>query len=220
LRSHPAQVECAPEEPAEGAPPPPPPRETDGEEPTAGSACNADAQHCCQPDGTIVRPGGCQPSYRTGDVPNIHRGPDGFCVRDDEPCLVRCLPAEARIATPSGEVPVHSLHVGDAIYTESADGARVASRVARVGAVELAGRHHVVEVRLSDGRRVRGSAPHPIHDGRAMGGLAVGDQVDGATVVGVEARSYDGSHTHDVLPEGSTGVYWADGVRLRSTLSP
>ena len=31
-------------------------------EPGNAPGCNADRLHCCQPDGSIVRPGGCMPS--------------------------------------------------------------------------------------------------------------------------------------------------------------
>src|SRR6188474_1944215 len=66
----------------------------------AASSCPADV--CCRmPDGTMVHPGGCQPSYPDNVQPATVRGDDGACEPIE--CYLKCLPATARIATPSGE---------------------------------------------------------------------------------------------------------------------
>jgi hypothetical protein len=214
-----------PSPPTVNPPPPPPPsaapdaafaQPPPDASPGPVAACGADETHCCQPDGTIVKPGGCQPSYPGGVEPATERAPDGTCRRIE--CYLKCLPEGAMIATPDGDVPVTRLEVGDPIWTADAAGARVASRVARVGSVERTGRHEVVELTLADGRVVRASAGHPDAEGRPVGELAAGDLLDGAAVRAVRRIGYDGARTWDVLPEGPTGVYWADGVRLGSTL--
>ena len=79
--------------------------------------------------------------------------------------------------------------------------------------------HSMSQLRLSDGRRVRASPGHPTASGLELGTLALGAPLDGATIVDIEEMPYDGAYTYDVLPSGPTGVYWADGVRLGSTLS-
>jgi len=43
--------------------------------------------------------------------------------------------------------------------------------------------------------------------------------VDGAKVTLWELVPYRGSRTYDLLPAGTTGEYWADGILLSSTLS-
>jgi hypothetical protein len=42
--------------------------------------------------------------------------------------------------------------------------------------------------------------------------------VDGAAIVSIELVAYSGHATYDLLPAGDTGVYWADGVPLGTTL--
>ena len=56
-------------------------------------------------------------------------------------------------------------------------------------------------------------------DGRLLGAVRPGDRVDGATVVGATLERYDGGFTFDLLPDGPTGSYIADGVPLESTLT-
>ncbi len=191
-----------------------PPRE---EAPTPSSACNADANHCCLPDGRVVVPGGCQPVNRAGEHAHVRRGDDGQCVQIE--CLVRCLPATALIATPSGPVAVAQLREGDSVYTIDR-GERVARPLLRVESVPLQAPHTLLTVTLADGRTTRASAGHPASDDRALGSMRVGDTLDGARIVGIEVVPYDGAATWDLLPASDTGAYFADGVLLGSTLRP
>jgi hypothetical protein len=48
--------------------------------------------------------------------------------------------------------------------------------------------------------------------------LKVGDTLDGGTVVSVTAVPFDGL-TFDILPDGGSGFYWANGILLKSTLA-
>jgi len=186
--------------------------------PASPGPCSADGSHCCMPDGRVVRPGGCQPSYPPNVEHATERGPDGLCRQ--VPCSVRCLPAATGIATPSGEVPISGLQEGDLVYTRGPAGVRVAAPVVSVLSLEVGAAHSVVELTLDDGRRVRGSLGHPLADGNTMGSLVRGDALDGSTVVAARALPYDGDATWDILPAGPSGTYWADGVLLGSTLRP
>jgi hypothetical protein len=76
----------------------------------------------------------------------------------------------------------------------------------------------VVQLRLADGRAVDVSPGHPTADGRTVGDLSADDDYDGAVVVSAELVPYEGEATFDVLPAGPTGIYWANGVLLGSTL--
>jgi len=49
--------------------------------------------------------------------------------------------------------------------------------------------------------------------------LTTGEIVDGARVVSAKRVTYEGPHTYDILPDGSTGPYWADEILIGSTLS-
>lgn len=130
----------------------------------------------------------------------------------------RCLGEATLIATPTGARRVDALRTGDAIWTLDATGARVLAHVERVGSMPITGTHHLRRVRLSDGRTVAASGPHPDATGRALSAIGVGDAIDGATVVTIEDVPYTGARTWDLLPSGPTGVYFADGVPLQSTL--
>jgi hypothetical protein len=72
---------------------------------------------------------------------------------------------------------------------------------------------------LSDGRELHASPGHPTADGRALGDLQAGDLLDGAYVVLMERLPYDGIATFDLLPSGDTGLYWANGILMGSTLA-
>ncbi len=183
----------------------------------SGGVCRADANHCCQPDGTIVTPGGCQPSYPDDVVPATEREPDGRCKKI--PCYKKCLPPTALIATPSGDVPIHRLRAGDQVWTVDASGRRAAAAIRQMSTVRTGAAHVLVKVTLADGRIVRASRGHPTATGSLLGELGPGARLDGSTIVDLEEIGYPDSFTWDLLPEGATGHYWADGVLLGSTLT-
>jgi hypothetical protein len=133
------------------------------------------------------------------------------------PCPI-CLARGTRIATPSGDVAVEDLRVGEVVWTRDASGARVAAPLVEIGSTTVPATHRVVQLRLSDGRAVDVSPGHPTADGRQVGDLAAGDVYDGAAVVSAELIPYAGGATFDVLPAGATGTYWANGVLLGSTI--
>jgi hypothetical protein len=147
-----------------------------------------------------------------GNVTIASRTPSG-----QPPCPI-CLARGTRIATPSGDVAVEALRVGDLVWTLDAVGARVALPLVEIGSTPVPATHRVVQLRLDDGRAVDVSPGHPAADGRKVGDLRAGDRYDGAVVVSAELIPYAGGSTFDVLPEGATGVYWANGVLLGSTL--
>ena len=134
------------------------------------------------------------------------------------PACPICLAVGTRIATPSGEVPVQDLRMGDAVWTLDADGARVSAPLVAVGNTPVPATHSVVRVALDDGRLVYVSPGHPTADGRHIGDFAAGDTLDGARIASVDRVGYAGGATYDILPAGMTGAYWANGVLLGSTL--
>lgn len=129
-----------------------------------------------------------------------------------------CLARGTLIDTPSGPVAIEDLRVGDLVWTLDGNGGRVAQPLIRIGSVPVPVSHHVVHLVLDDGRDVWVSPGHPTGDGRSIGMLRVGDVLDGAVVVSVERVAYDGGATFDILPDGPSGTYWANGVLLGSTL--
>jgi hypothetical protein len=77
----------------------------------------------------------------------------------------------------------------------------------------------MVHLRLADGRELLASPGHRTADGRPLGSLALGDEVDASKVTLWELVPYQGSRTYDLLPAGATGTYWANGILLSSTLA-
>jgi hypothetical protein len=135
----------------------------------------------------------------------------------EPPCPI-CLARGTRIATPDGPVAVERLRPGMSVWTLDGAGRRVAGIVLEVGSAAVPVTHLVVHLVLADGRTVTASPGHPLPDGRRVGDLRPGDLVDGARVVSADLLPYGEPSTFDLLPSGPTGVYWADGIPLASTL--
>jgi hypothetical protein len=159
-------------------------------------------QQASRVDGTIDQ---------RGNVTVASQTPSG-----QPPCPI-CLARGTRIATPSGDVAVEDLNVGDLVWTLDA-GVRVAVPLVEIGSTPVPATHRVVQLRLSDGRAVDVSPGHPTADGRRVGDLRGGDGYDGAIVMSATLSPYSGGSTFDVLPAGASGTYWANGVLLGSTL--
>lgn len=140
-------------------------------------------------------------------------------VATGPPVCPICLAASTLIATPDGPIHVTDVQVGTVVWTQAADGSRVAAPVVEVGSMEAPVGHEMVHVALADGRDLLVSPGHRTADGRAAGSLRVGDVVDGSTVVRWELVPYAGGKTYDLLPAGATGRYWANGILLSSTLA-
>lgn len=175
----------------------------------SAAGCKADAKHCCMPDGRVVRVSGCDPDNGHG----VDRGGDGKCHET----FCRCLPGDALVATPGGDVAIETLAVGDLVYTADRSGRRVVAPIVALASVPFDAAHPIHEVTLSDGRRFRASAGHPLVDGTLVGAITIGAAIDGSFVSEIRTRPIAGP-TWDLLPAGTTGTYWADGVRLGSTL--
>jgi len=133
------------------------------------------------------------------------------------PCPI-CLAASTLIATPQGDVRVTDIRAGMLVWTAAPDGRRVAAPVIEIGSTPVPAGHVMVSLRLADGRELLASPGHRTADGRPLGSLVVGDLVDGSTVTRWELVPYLGGSTYDLLPAGPTGTYWANGIRLSSTL--
>jgi len=60
---------------------------------------------------------------------------------------------------------------------------------------------------------------HPTADGRAVGELKTGDQVDSVEIRSAERVPYTEPYTYDILADSESGAYFAGGVLIGSTLT-
>jgi hypothetical protein len=130
-----------------------------------------------------------------------------------------CLDGDTRIATPAGNVAAKDLRDGMLVWTLDDSGARIAAPILGTARVRVPVGHRMVHLVLEDGRELLASPGHPVADGRRLGTIVAGDRLDGSRVVLAEIVGWEGRYTYDILPSGQTGVYWANGILLRSTLS-
>jgi hypothetical protein len=162
-------------------------------------------------DGTYMRVSGTVSAAGTVSVGSRSQGARPNCPI--------CLSAATLISTPTGDVVVTAIRVGTLVWTQAPDGSRVAASVIEVGSTPVPSSHLMVHLTLADGRQLWASPGHRTADGRPLGSVRVGDVVDGSRVSGWELVPYAGERTYDLLPAGPTGLYWANGVLLSSTLS-
>jgi hypothetical protein len=142
-------------------------------------------------------------------------------VQQRQPTIVTCpicLAAGTLIDTPQGPLPVQKLRLGTLVWTVGSGGKRVAQSVIALGKTVMPPSHRFVHLLLADGREAWVSPGHPTADGRAVGHLQAGDRLDGSAIVSAERVSHPADATYDLLPAGETGLYWANGILLRSSL--
>ncbi|MDO8568294.1 MAG: Hint domain-containing protein [Dehalococcoidales bacterium] len=129
-----------------------------------------------------------------------------------------CLTRGTLIDTPDGPVPVEQLRPGMPVWTADEAGNRISGTVAAIGSTPIPASFQVIKMALADGRTVTASPGHPAADGRPLSDYLTGEVLDGSVVITMEYVAYDGGATYDLLPSGVTGLYWANGILLRSTL--
>jgi len=130
-----------------------------------------------------------------------------------------CLASGTLIDTPVGPIPVEQLRKGMTVWTVDDSGKRIATTVAETAATAVPSSFQVARLILNDGRTVTASPGHPTAEGKPIGDYQVGDTLNGALTITVEYVTCDSGMTYDVLPTGSTGLYWANGILLKSTLA-
>jgi hypothetical protein len=77
----------------------------------------------------------------------------------------------------------------------------------------------MVHLVLEDGRELLASPGHPLADGRRLSTILAGDRLDNSRVVLAEIVVWEGPYTYDILPSSESGLYYANGILLGSTLS-
>jgi len=99
------------------------------------------------------------------------------------------------------------------------EGAILAVRIARVTRTPVLN-HRVLRLVLEGGAVLEMSPGHPTADGRQLGSLLQGDELDEQhSVLSAKLVDYPYAHTYDILPDSSTGAYFAAGALVGSTLT-
>jgi hypothetical protein len=129
-----------------------------------------------------------------------------------------CLTEGTLIDTPEGPVPVENVRSGTMVWTRDLSGDPVPAPVVQTSGAAVPDSYRPLRLVLDDGRTVTASPGHPSAEGRQLADYAVGDLLDGAVVVESALVPCGTSRTYDLLPAGATGLYWANGIPLRSTL--
>lgn len=129
-----------------------------------------------------------------------------------------CLASNTNIATPTGNYNVRDIKIGMLIWSLDKKGKKVASTVIKVSQTAVPKTHHVIHLVLLDKREVWVSLNHPTADGHTVQELQKGESYDSTPVQSTELIPYWDAYTYDILPDSSTGYYWANGILLGSTL--
>ena len=129
-----------------------------------------------------------------------------------------CLVKGTLIDTPQGQIPVEQLSKGMIVWTMDDSGNRIAKEIVATASTIVPASFQVIRIELSDGRTVTASPGHPTAEGKAIADYQAGDELDGAWIIAVDYITYEGGMTYDILPDGTTGFYWANGILLGSTL--
>jgi hypothetical protein len=132
---------------------------------------------------------------------------------------VSCVSKGVQIDGPEGSIAIESLRVGDTVWTVDESGERIAAPILRVSRVPVPEGYEIVHLVLDDGRELWVSPGHPTADGRTIEDFVPGDLLDGARVTRADLIRYTESATYDILPSGGTGLYWANGILIGSTLA-
>ncbi|MDW3652846.1 MAG: Hint domain-containing protein [Bacteroidia bacterium] len=137
------------------------------------------------------------------------RGVEGRCL---------CLSPETMIATPEGEKAVSSLKEGDWVITQNLSKQIEAQPIIWFRKAQVLDDHKMLHLCLEDGKEVRLSPSHPDQSYNAMKKLKVGDYYNGVRILSSQVLPYGETHTWDILPGGTTGLYKANGIWVGSTL--
>ncbi len=129
-----------------------------------------------------------------------------------------CLTMGTLIDTPTGAIPVEQLQPGMIVWTMDKAGIRVTASIIKISSTPVPSSFQVVKLTLNDGRTVTTSPGHPSAEMRSLGDYRVRDTLDRGQIVSIERIPYNAGATYDLLPSGGTGLYWANGILLMSTL--
>ncbi|MCP4440242.1 MAG: hypothetical protein GY810_14960 [Aureispira sp.] len=130
----------------------------------------------------------------------------------------KCLPKGTLISTPFGRLPVEQLQPNTLVYTLNEQKEKVAAPLQKVESLPVGKKHRLIRVTLEDSTVLVVSEGHPLDDYWGVEYLANRIVYNGKKIEKVERLLMQIEQTWDLLPSSTTGVYWANGVCLGSTM--
>jgi hypothetical protein len=130
-----------------------------------------------------------------------------------------CLAKGTLIDTPEGSIQVENLRIGQIVWSKDGEGNRVAEPILKISRTLVPADFQILKITLGDGRSVTASPGHPTSDMKALSEYRVGDTLDSGRILSVQLLTYGSDATYDILPGGTSGLYWANNILLMSTLS-
>lgn len=129
-----------------------------------------------------------------------------------------CLSKNTKIETPKGDRNVQDMKVGDWVYSIDSNSKKIAVKILKVGNTYVGNSHKILTIKLSDGRSLSVSPGHPTADGRDVATLKTEHILDGSKIKNISTSNYNYEYTYDLLPDSTTGSYFANGILMGSTL--
>lgn len=130
----------------------------------------------------------------------------------------KCLSSSTSIETEKGYENVKNLKIGMLVWTLNKFGKKELRPIVKLFSIEVGSSHKMIYLTLSDGRKLVASPKHPTITGRPIEDLVIGERYDGQIIISKDLIPYSDIRTHDLLPAGDTGFYFANGIPLGSTL--
>ena len=124
----------------------------------------------------------------------------------------KCMSADTLISAPCGPKVISAVKTGDLVMSGS-----VYVKVLKVSKVK-AKNHRVCMVTFDDKTVLKMSPGHPAAEGVTAEQLKKGSVLDGRGIVENILIDYSFDYTYDILPDSADGSYYANGVRVLSTL--
>ncbi len=173
--------------------------------------------HAHHVTGPYLKNGACAPGYVNYGIPLgcITKRQYEDCQKTACPI---CLSSGTKIDTDQGRKRVTALRPGDLVWSRDGTGQKVLVPILKATKRAVPQGTQLLRVRLQDGRSLLVSPDHPTASGRLFKDVKVGSDLDQATVTQVSKVSYNDGYTYDILPQSSSGGYWADGIFVGSTL--
>jgi hypothetical protein len=119
-----------------------------------------------------------------------------------------CLHPETPVDAPKGPIAIQDIRPGDEVFSEDAEGNRVAVVVTHAIARRVLPSHAMLEVVCPSGAKFLVSPKHPLPAGNPISDLVKGRLVTNTT-----------RYTYDILVGSASGLYFVHGLALGSTLN-